>query len=93
MLDSLDPQISLNPALMDVSTAVAIKNTKTSANDKFSSVNDPFYVLDEKFSTAKQAENEMVVKSTEASRGTEIAASFYDLNIANGTPTLKQFTK
>ena len=93
LLKSIDQQIPLNPAILDPSTAVRLQNTKTSAHDKFINIEDPFYVLDQKVSTAKQQENELITNTTKSTRTAEIAASLYDLNASKSTLTLRQFTK
>tara|TARA_R110000824_G_scaffold125429_6_gene284569 strand:+ start:35260 stop:35820 length:561 start_codon:yes stop_codon:yes gene_type:complete len=93
LLKNIDQQIPLNPAILDPSTAVKLENKSVLAHDKFISSSDPFYVLDEKVSDAKQLETDAVQASTKATRTPEIVASLYDLNASKNTLTLRQFTK
>jgi len=93
LLDSIDRQIELNPAIMDPVAAARLENATTTAHDKFPLATDPFYVLDEPMTLAETIEQDKAVASEKPTRTSEIAASFYDFNILNSTLTLKQFTK
>lgn len=96
LLNSMKKQIPSNPNIIDPLRVASLENEKTSGHDKFNSPDDPFYILDEKKSTAQQAERALVDGSNSSmlsGKGPDLISKFYDLNILNKrTYTLKQFT-
>ena len=70
-----------------------LTNRKITAQDKFTDVNDPFYVLDQEPSRAQQIKNKHVVDAVETKSCTQIAADFYSINIINKYSPLKYFGK
>ena len=88
--------VSKNPSISEPLRDASIENQKTTASDKFSDPNDPFYVLDEKRSNSVK-EQDTLVKDSEnkisTKNATDLVSKFYSLNIINNnTHTLKQFT-
>jgi len=86
-------EIMKNPALSEPGRLLTLTNRKITAQDKFTDANDPFYVLDQEPSRARQQKDKQVTTAIETKDCVSIAASFYDINIINTYSPLKYFGK